>query len=307
MLRGDDAGTGLMPPFPRALRRLCQDGRTWGRRLDRVPRHRPGGAPPRRRRRRRHRHSARQGSHQRRRGRLQQASEPSGGTRRRSGNALPVAIETSRGLLVAALRTGRRKKPDPGDAPVPANILRTDMHAHRPLPADSELAQVHHHAGPSPAGRRPEPPAGRRPGPLTAARVLPAALHAFQGRNSALTGPDARVILTLAQPQPRRQAHPRPAVRRPRAQRPHSRLRRRHPEPSGAAWRSPWSRRTASNGSMTSRSGTSGRAGRPLSSSRSDSAPSTSSGRSGCWAARRARRTNCWWCPGSLLTWWIWT
>ncbi|MYV99927.1 transposase, partial [Streptomyces sp. SID3343] len=70
---------------------------------------------------------------------------------------------TSRGLLVAVLRNGRRpifainplaaaryrdrhgvsrKKSDPGDALVLANILRTDMHAHRPLPRDSELAKA---------------------------------------------------------------------------------------------------------------------------------------------------------------------
>jgi transposase len=76
---------------------------------------------------------------------------------------IPVAIETSRGLLVAALRTGKRqvyainplaasryrdrhsvsrKKSDPGDALVLANILRTDLPMHRPLPADSELAQA---------------------------------------------------------------------------------------------------------------------------------------------------------------------
>jgi transposase len=76
---------------------------------------------------------------------------------------IPVAIETSRGLLVACLRaTGRdvfainpmavsryrdrhsvaRKKSDAGDALVLAHILRTDQHAHRPLPADSELAQA---------------------------------------------------------------------------------------------------------------------------------------------------------------------
>ncbi|MFA7757623.1 IS110 family transposase [Streptomyces sp. NRRL B-2790] len=75
---------------------------------------------------------------------------------------IPVAIETSRGLLVAVLRTGKRKvyainpmaaaryrdrhsvsrkKSDPGDALVLANILRTDMHAHRPLPDDSDLAR----------------------------------------------------------------------------------------------------------------------------------------------------------------------
>lgn len=76
---------------------------------------------------------------------------------------IPVAIETSRGLLVAVLRTGTRqvfainplaaaryrgrhsvsrKKSDPGDALVLANILRTDMHAHRPLPQDSDLARA---------------------------------------------------------------------------------------------------------------------------------------------------------------------
>ncbi|MFF7442180.1 IS110 family transposase [Streptomyces sp. NPDC008122] len=78
-------------------------------------------------------------------------------------NPIPVAIETSRGLLVAVLRTGSRqvfainpmaaaryrdrhsvsrKKSDPGDALVLANILRTDMHAHRPLPNDSDLARA---------------------------------------------------------------------------------------------------------------------------------------------------------------------
>jgi transposase len=76
---------------------------------------------------------------------------------------IPVAIETSHGLLVAALRTGARKiyavnplsaaryrdrhgvsrkKSDPGDALVLANILRTDAHAHRPLPADTDQARA---------------------------------------------------------------------------------------------------------------------------------------------------------------------
>jgi transposase len=76
---------------------------------------------------------------------------------------IPVAIETPRGLLTACLRaTGRPvysinpmavaryrdrhsvagRKSDHGDAVVLANILRTDAHAHRPLPADSELAQA---------------------------------------------------------------------------------------------------------------------------------------------------------------------
>ncbi len=76
---------------------------------------------------------------------------------------VPVAIETPRGLLTACLRaTGRKicpinpmavaryrdrhsvagRKSDHGDAVVLGNILRTDAHAHRPLPADSELAQA---------------------------------------------------------------------------------------------------------------------------------------------------------------------
>ena len=76
---------------------------------------------------------------------------------------IPVAIETSRGLLVACLRASQRpvfainplavaryrdrhsvarKKSDAIDAAALANILRTDMAAHRPLPADSELAQA---------------------------------------------------------------------------------------------------------------------------------------------------------------------
>ena len=76
---------------------------------------------------------------------------------------VPVAIETPRGLLTACLRaTGRPvypvnpmsvaryrdrhsvagRKSDHGDSFVLANVLRTDMHAHRPLPADTELAQA---------------------------------------------------------------------------------------------------------------------------------------------------------------------
>lgn len=75
---------------------------------------------------------------------------------------VPVAIETPRGLLIAALRsterrgmrstrlavaryrerwTPARSKSDRADAMVLANILRTDQQRHRPLPADSELAR----------------------------------------------------------------------------------------------------------------------------------------------------------------------
>jgi transposase len=76
---------------------------------------------------------------------------------------IPVAIETDRGLWVGALReTGRviypinplaasryraryavsGAKSDATDAVLLANIIRTDPDAHRPLPADTELAQA---------------------------------------------------------------------------------------------------------------------------------------------------------------------
>ena len=79
------------------------------------------------------------------------------------GEPTPIAIETPRALLVACLRrTGRqiyainplavaryrdrhsvaRAKSDRVDAELLANILRVDRAAHRPLPADSELAQA---------------------------------------------------------------------------------------------------------------------------------------------------------------------
>src|SRR3974390_1242490 len=76
---------------------------------------------------------------------------------------IPAAIETPRGLLVACLRATSRKmypinpmavaryrdrhsvagkKSDHGDAVVLANVLRTDIGMHRPLPPDTELAQA---------------------------------------------------------------------------------------------------------------------------------------------------------------------
>jgi len=77
--------------------------------------------------------------------------------------AVPVAMETDRGLLVAALRAAGHPvyavnpkavdryrdrhavsgaKSDPADALVLANLLRTDRQAHRPLPADTDQVQV---------------------------------------------------------------------------------------------------------------------------------------------------------------------
>jgi transposase len=49
----------------------------------------------------------------------------------------PMAVARYRDRHSAAGR-----KSDHGDAVVLANVLRTDMHAHRPLPAGSELAQA---------------------------------------------------------------------------------------------------------------------------------------------------------------------
>jgi len=80
-----------------------------------------------------------------------------------AAHPIPVAIETDRGLWVGALReTGRviypinplaasryrarhavsGAKSDATDAVLLANIIRTDADAHRPLPADTELAQA---------------------------------------------------------------------------------------------------------------------------------------------------------------------
>lgn len=76
-------------------------------------------------------------------------------------SSVPVAIETDKNLIVVALHSAgyvvypinpravaryRERhsqaggKSDPGDAVVRANILRTDQHNHRPLPANSEQA-----------------------------------------------------------------------------------------------------------------------------------------------------------------------
>lgn len=132
---------------------------------------------------------------------------------------IPVAIETSHGLLVAALRTGTRqvfavnplaaaryrdrhgvsrKKSDPGDALVLANILRTDMPMHRPLPADSDLAKAI-----TVLARAQQDAVWSRQQIVNQTRSLlreyyPAALEAFQHRPGGLARPDARTTLALA-------------------------------------------------------------------------------------------------------------
>ncbi|WP_433261624.1 IS110 family transposase [Actinosynnema sp. CS-041913] len=137
-----------------------------------------------------------------------------------AADPIPVAIETPRGLLVAGLRqTERRvysinpmavaryrerhsvsrKKSDHVDAMTLANILRTDAHVHRPLPADSELAQavaVLSRATQDAIWRR-----SRATQELRAAlrEYYPAFLAAFaKGGATNLASPEARMVLELA-------------------------------------------------------------------------------------------------------------
>jgi transposase len=139
---------------------------------------------------------------------------------------VPVAIETSRGLLAACLRaTGRkvfainpvavsryrdrhtvaRRKSDAFDALVLANILRTDMAAHRPLPADSELAQAI-----AVLARAQQDAVWDRTCAHNKLRSLlreyyPAILDAFAAKRHGLLRPEARAILAAA-PTPARAA-----------------------------------------------------------------------------------------------------
>lgn len=132
---------------------------------------------------------------------------------------IPVAIETSRGLLVAALRaTGRLvfainplavsryrdrhgvsgKKSDHGDAVVLANILRTDRAAHRPLPLDSELAQAI-----SVLARAQQDAVWARVDAHNQLRSVlreffPAFLAAFADKRGGIMRPEARLILAVA-------------------------------------------------------------------------------------------------------------
>ena len=132
---------------------------------------------------------------------------------------IPAAIETPRGLLTACLRaTGRPvypinpmavaryrdrhsvagRKSDHGDSFVLANVLRTDMHAHRPLPADSELAQAI-----AVLARAQQDAVWTRTGAHNKLRshlreYYPAFLAAFAGSRGGIMRPGARVILAAA-------------------------------------------------------------------------------------------------------------
>jgi transposase len=136
---------------------------------------------------------------------------------------IPVAIETSRGLLVACLRaTGRkvfainpmavsryrdrhsvaRKKSDAGDALVLAHILRTDMAAHRPVPADSELAQAIAVLARAQQDAVWERTCAHNKLRSVLREYYPAMLVAFADKRDGLLRPEARVILAAA-PTPR--------------------------------------------------------------------------------------------------------
>ncbi|WP_435873040.1 IS110 family transposase [Micromonospora arborensis] len=132
---------------------------------------------------------------------------------------IPVAIETSRGLLVACLRaTGRqiyainpvavaryrdrytvsRTKSDHVDAVVLANILRTDMAVHRPLPNDSELVQAI-----AVLARAQQDAVWDRTQAHNKLRSLlreyyPTFLLAFRDARGGITRPEARAVLAAA-------------------------------------------------------------------------------------------------------------
>jgi transposase len=132
---------------------------------------------------------------------------------------IPVAIETPRGLLTACLRaTGRPvypvnpkavaryrdrhsvagRKSDHGDSFVLASVLRTDMHAHRPLPADSELAQAI-----AVLARAQQDAVWDRTTAHNKLRshlreYFPGFLAAFAGARDGIMRPEARIILAAA-------------------------------------------------------------------------------------------------------------
>jgi len=132
---------------------------------------------------------------------------------------IPVAIETTRGLLVSCLRaTSRpvyainplavaryrerhrvsRAKSDHADAATLAHILRTDAPVHRPIPADSELVQaiaVLARAQQDAVWNRTQLSNQLR---SALREYFPAGIEAFDLKNVGLTSPEARTILAAA-------------------------------------------------------------------------------------------------------------
>jgi transposase len=132
---------------------------------------------------------------------------------------IPVAIETSRGLLVACLRGSERpiyainpmavaryrdrssiagRKSDAFDARTLANILRTDAHEHRALPADSTLVQairVLARAQQDAVWDRVQMQNRLR---AHLRQYYPAFLTAYEKMSGGLGRPDARAVLAIA-------------------------------------------------------------------------------------------------------------
>jgi transposase len=132
---------------------------------------------------------------------------------------VPAAIETPRGLLVACLRASGRpvypvnpmavaryrdrhsvsgKKSDHGDAAVLAHVLRTGRDMHRPLPADSELAQAI-----AVLARAQQDAVWDRTAAQNRLRshlreYYPAFLAAFAPLKGGITRPEARAVLAAA-------------------------------------------------------------------------------------------------------------
>ena len=126
---------------------------------------------------------------------------------------IPVAIETPRGQLpsrkvypihpMAVARYRDRhsiagRKSDHGDAVVLAGVLRTDRHAHRPLPADTELAQAI-----AVLARAQQDAVWARTGAHNKLRshlreYFPGFLAAFADSRGGITRPEAHVILAAA-------------------------------------------------------------------------------------------------------------
>ena len=127
------------------------------------------------------------------------------------------------------------KKSDHGDSVVLANVLRTDMHAHRPLPADTELAQAI-----AVLARAQQDAVWDRTQAHNKLRshlreYYPGFLAAFAAAKGGIIRPEARAILAAAPtPAERRHAHPGPAARPAAESRPQPRHRRRsHPAARG--------------------------------------------------------------------------
>ncbi|MFI7611013.1 transposase [Nonomuraea terrae] len=140
--------------------------------------------------------------------------------RRHPRKQVPIAIETGRSLLVAALRTAgqpvvainpavvaryrgrvspaKKRKSDQSDARLLANIIRTDGQLHRTLPGNSEqlltlveLSRAQRHA------------VNQQQYYLRRLRsqlrtYYPAALQAWQGLPKTILRPEARALLRLA-------------------------------------------------------------------------------------------------------------